>query len=246
MLQNTPNVFLLKHMFTLWCIDKERREKAHKARANRWLDFSLDCTSILSWRIESDDMFVKDTVIDRLSVVKNARKSRTWQWASGHIHSRSEECMWRVLGGWRKLKKSLSLLFPLLLKRKKYFTIPSCLPHWDKKASLRSTALVNWISLEPFLRTRQYPALVLCSATAVEALCRSTESSAIHEIGSNRTTYHTKNFTYAGAWLCWCCWRLDNGSQSLKIQRQALRVALSRNEEDSLTISEGAPLAARC
>ena len=32
-------------------------------------------------------------------IVENARKSRTWQWASGHIRSRSEECIWRVLGG---------------------------------------------------------------------------------------------------------------------------------------------------
>ena len=33
------------------------------------------------------------------SIVENARKSCTWQWASGHIRSRSEECIWRVLGG---------------------------------------------------------------------------------------------------------------------------------------------------
>ena len=32
-------------------------------------------------------------------IVENARKSGTWQWASGHIRSRSEECIWRVLGG---------------------------------------------------------------------------------------------------------------------------------------------------
>ena len=55
------------------------------------------------------------------------------------------------------------------LKRKKYFTSPSCVPHWERKTSPRSTALVNRIGLQPFLRTRLYPALVLCSATAVEA-----------------------------------------------------------------------------
>ena len=33
-------------------------------------------------------------------IVKNAQKSRTWQWASGHIHSRSKEC----IGTWRLTK----------------------------------------------------------------------------------------------------------------------------------------------
>ena len=44
-------------------------------------------------------------------IVENARQSHTWQWASGHVRSRSEECMWRVLGGWRK--KNHSLLFSI-------------------------------------------------------------------------------------------------------------------------------------
>ena len=50
------------------------------------------------------------------AIVENAHQSHTWQWASGHVRSRSKECMWRVLGGWRKLKKknfSHSLLFSL-------------------------------------------------------------------------------------------------------------------------------------
>ena len=76
-------------------------------------------------------------------IVENARQSHTLQWASGHVRSRSEECMWRVLGGWRKLKKITRFSFPLLLKRKKYFTNPSCLPHWQRKTSPRSTALVT-------------------------------------------------------------------------------------------------------
>ena len=76
-------------------------------------------------------------------IVENARQSHTWQLASGHVRSRSEECMWRVLGGWRKLKKITHFSFPLLLKRKKYFTNPSCLPHWQRKTSPRSTALVT-------------------------------------------------------------------------------------------------------
>ena len=38
-------------------------------------------------------------------IVENARQSHIWQWASGHVRSRSEECMWRVFGGWRTLKK---------------------------------------------------------------------------------------------------------------------------------------------
>ena len=82
-------------------------------------------------------------------IVENARQSHTWQWASGHVRSRSEECMWRVLGGWRKLQKIARFSFPLLLKRKKYFTNPSCLPHWQRKASPRSTALVRRIGLQP-------------------------------------------------------------------------------------------------
>ena len=89
--------------------------------------------------------------------------------ASGHVRSRSEECMGRALGGWRKLKKITRFSFPLLLKRKKYFTNPSCLPHWQRKMSPRSTALVSRIGLQPILRTRWYLALVPCSATAVEA-----------------------------------------------------------------------------
>ena len=40
--------------------------------------------------------------------------------------------------------------------------------------------------------------------------------------------------------------KIDNWSQSLKIQRQAPRVLSRNNAKDSLTISEGAPLAARC
>ena len=109
----------------------------------------------------------------QFAIVENARQLyiHTWQWASGHVRSRSEECMWRVLGGWRKLKKKITRFsFPLLLNlRKKYFTNPSCLPHWQRKTSPRSTALVSRIGLQPFLRTRWYPALVPCSATAVEA-----------------------------------------------------------------------------
>ena len=105
---------------------------------------------------------------NRRRVVKNAWKSRTWQWASSHISSRSEECMWRVLGGKRKFKKITRFSFPLRLKRKKHFTNPSCLPHRERITSPRSTALVNRIGLQPFLRTRLYPTLVLCSATAVE------------------------------------------------------------------------------
>ena len=87
-------------------------------------------------------------------IVKNARKSRTWQWASGHIRSRSEGCIWRVLGGQRKFKKIARFSFPLLLKRKEYFTNPSCIPHWERKTSPRSIARVNRIGLQPFLRTR--------------------------------------------------------------------------------------------
>ena len=39
-------------------------------------------------------------------------------------------------------KKSTRFSFPLLLKRKMYFTNPSCLPHRQRKTSPRSTALV--------------------------------------------------------------------------------------------------------
>ena len=65
-----------------------------------------------------------------------------------------------------KSSKNHSLLFSFA---KKYFTNPSCLPHWQRKTSPRSTALVSRIGLQSFLRTRWYPALVPCSATAVEA-----------------------------------------------------------------------------
>ena len=104
-----------------------------------------------------------------LNSVKNAQKSRTWQWASGHICSRSEECTWRVLGGPRMLQKITGFSFPLLLQSKMYFTNPSCVPHWERKTTPRSTALVNRIGLQPFLCTRSYLALVLCSSTAVGA-----------------------------------------------------------------------------
>ena len=50
-------------------------------------------------------------------------------------------------------KKIARFSFPLLLKRKKYFTIPSSLTHWERKTNPRSTALVNRIGLQPFLRT---------------------------------------------------------------------------------------------
>ena len=66
-------------------------------------------------------------------------------------------------------KKIARFSFPLLLKCKKYFTNPSCLPHWERKTSPRSTALVNRIGLQPFLRTCWYPAEVPSSATAIEA-----------------------------------------------------------------------------
>ena len=74
------------------------------------------------------------------------------------------------IGRLTKVKKKFTLFsFPLLLYRKKYFTNPSCLPHWQRKTSLRSTALVSQVGLQPFLRTHWYPALFPWSATAVEA-----------------------------------------------------------------------------
>ena len=48
-----------------------------------------------------------------------------------------------------KVKKITRFSFPLLLKRKKYFTNPSCLPHWQRKTSPRSTALVSRNGLQP-------------------------------------------------------------------------------------------------
>ena len=184
-----------------------------------------------------------------VSIVKKARKSRTWQWASGHIRSRSEEYMRRVLGDPRKLKKITRFSFPLLLKRKKYFTNPSCVPHWERKTSPRSTAPANRIGLQPFLRTRSYPALVLCSATAVGAdfAVRPKARQYTRQALKRTESLIVPNTSPTQAlWLCWCCWRLDNWSQSLKIQRQAPRVLSRINEKNSWTISEGAPLAARC
>ena len=67
-----------------------------------------------------------------------------------------------------KVTKIARFSFPLL-KRKKSFTNPSGLPHWERKTSPRSTALVNRIGLQPFLRTCWYSAQVRSSATAVEA-----------------------------------------------------------------------------
>ena len=59
------------------------------------------------------------------------------------------------IGRLTKVKKKITRFsFPLLLKRKKYFTNPSCLPHWQRKTSPRSTALVNRIGLQAYLRTR--------------------------------------------------------------------------------------------
>ena len=52
------------------------------------------------------------------------------------------------------LKKSLASLFHCFLNGKKYFTNPSCLPHWQRKTSPRSTALVTAESVcIPFLHT---------------------------------------------------------------------------------------------
>ena len=75
----------------------------------------------------------------------------------------------KCIGRRTKVKKNARFSFPLLLKRKKYFTNPSCRPHWERKPSPRSTALVNRIGLQPFFRTCWYPAQVPSSATAVEA-----------------------------------------------------------------------------
>ena len=58
------------------------------------------------------------------------------------------------IGRLTKVKEITRFVFPLLLKRKKCFTNPSCVPHWKRKTSPRSTALVNRIGLQPFLRTR--------------------------------------------------------------------------------------------
>ena len=152
-----------------------------------------------------------------------------------------------------KVEKVPRFSFPLLLKRKMCFTNPLCLHHWERKTSQRSTALEKRIGLQPFLRH----AGILHYSRAPPSLSKLTlsfaEVSALHERGSkrkNRITYRTKNVTagYASGWFCWCCWRLDYWSQSLKIQRLALssRVALSRiNDEDSLTILERPQLVAR-
>ena len=76
------------------------------------------------------------------------------------------EGYWAADESWKKITR---FSFPLLLKCKMGFRNPSCLPHRERKTSPRSTALVNRISLQPFLRTRKYPALLLRSATDVEA-----------------------------------------------------------------------------
>ena len=48
------------------------------------------------------------------------------------------------IGRLTKVKKKITCFsFPLLLKRKMYFTNPSCLPPWQQKTSPRSTALVS-------------------------------------------------------------------------------------------------------
>ena len=74
------------------------------------------------------------------------------------------------IGRLTKVKKITRFSFPLLLKRKKYFTNPSCLPHWQRKTSPRSTALVSRIGLQPFPpHTLVSRTIVPCSATAVEA-----------------------------------------------------------------------------
>ena len=85
------------------------------------------------------------------------------------VPGRKNELDVKGIGPLMKVKKITRFSFPLLLKRKKYFTNPSCVPHWERKTSPRSTALVNRIGLQPFLCTHWYPALVPCSANAVEA-----------------------------------------------------------------------------
>ena len=98
-------------------------------------------------------------------------KSPTWQWGFPP-HSFLVGGMY--VKGIRRLtkveEKTLASLFHCFLNIKKVLHQSSCLPFWEiKKTSLRSTAQVNRIGLQPFLLTRWYPALVLCSATAVEA-----------------------------------------------------------------------------
>ena len=52
-----------------------------KVTALKLLGVTLDNTMNFGQRLRS------------VTIVENARKSRLWQWASGHNRSRSEECM---------------------------------------------------------------------------------------------------------------------------------------------------------
>ena len=74
------------------------------------------------------------------------------------------------VGRLTKVKKITRFSFPLLLKRKqvlhKSFVFTSLA---TKNESEKHSTSYNRIGLQPFLRTRWYPALVPCSATAVEA-----------------------------------------------------------------------------
>ena len=80
----------------------------------------------------------------KLCIVENARQSHTWQWASGHIRSRSEECMWRVLGGWRKLRKITRFSFPLLLKRKTLSCVKISPSVWGILGDAKSSTPTLW------------------------------------------------------------------------------------------------------
>ena len=70
------------------------------------------------------------------------------------------------IGRLTKVKKNHSLPF---LNVKSTSQILRVYRTGSEKTSPRSTALVSRIGLQPFLRTRWYPALVPCFATAVEA-----------------------------------------------------------------------------
>ena len=89
------------------------------------------------------------------------------------------EGYWAANESWKKSHASLFHCIPLLLKRKKYFTNPSCLPHCERKASPRSIALVNRISLEPFpLHT-----LVSCTSPVLRHRCRVLSAAAFTSAG---------------------------------------------------------------
>ena len=146
-----------------------------------------------------------------------------------------------------KFKKITRFSVPLLLKRKSTSQmLRAYLTGKGNQSEKHSTSKPNRFATIPS-HTLVSPALVLCSATAVGAdlAVRPKAMQYMRQVLKRTESLIVPNTSPTQALACADAAE-DYWSQSLKIQRQAPKVLSRINEKDSLTISEGAPLAARC